>query len=87
MKLTGYEKKTYVMKDKEDFIILSKIKELEKKNLSKEDKEIINLIRTQLKKNWRLPLINYLNLSLKEYKRPKKSSCQARKSLKNNVKA
>ena len=44
MKLTGYEKKTYVMKDKEDFIILSKIKELEKKNLSKEDKEIINLI-------------------------------------------
>ena len=69
MKLTGYEKKTYVMKDKEDFIILSKIKELEKKNLSKEDKEIINLIRTQLKKNWRLPLINYLNLSLKEYKK------------------
>ncbi len=66
--LTSHEKKIYVMKDKEDFIILSKIKELEKKNLSKEDKKIISLIRTQLKKNWRLPLINYLNQLLTKQK-------------------
>jgi hypothetical protein len=47
-------------------VILSKIKELEKKNLDKKDKEIIELIRTQLKLDWRTPLIDYLdNLLIK----------------------
>lgn len=69
MKLTLFEKKNYVMADKEDFMILSKIKKLEKKGLAKQDKETIKIIRTQLKKNWRLPLIKYLDRLLKKYKK------------------
>ncbi len=60
MKITRSEKRNYVLKDKKDLIILSKIKELEKKKLDKRDKEILKLIRTQLKSEWRNPLINYL---------------------------
>jgi hypothetical protein len=30
MKITGYEKRNYVMKDKDDFVILNKIHEIEK---------------------------------------------------------
>ena len=68
MDITKFEKKNYVLKDKKDLIILSKIKELEKNRLNKKDKEIINLIRTQLKKEWRTPLITYLNKLSKKYK-------------------
>lgn len=67
MKITPYEKKNYVLADKEDLIILKKIKDLEKKKLSKEDKDLVKFIRTQLKKNWRLPIIRYLNRLLKRY--------------------
>ena len=63
---TKAEKKRYVLKDKKDLIILQKIKELEKKKLNKEDKDIIKLIRTQLEKEWRNPLIKYLNKLLKK---------------------
>ena len=69
MKLTAYEKKNYVMNDKNDFVILKRIKSLEKKKLSGKDKEGIKLIRTQLKKNWRLPLIRYLDKLALKYKR------------------
>lgn len=69
MKLTPYEKRNYVLNDKEDFIILKKIKEAEKYRLSANDKEIIKLIRAQLKKNWRLPLIYYLNKLIVKYKK------------------
>ena len=57
MKLTSYEKRNYVMEDEKDFIILSKIRKLERKKLGKSQKEMVRLIRSQLKKNWRLPLI------------------------------
>ena len=67
--ITTHEKKHYIIKDKKDFILLSKIKELEKKELNKRDKEIVKLIRTQLKNDWRTPLIKYLNKLLKKYKR------------------
>lgn len=67
--LTNYEKRNYVLNDKQDFIILHKIKELEKQKLSKNEKEIVNLMRTQLKKDWRKPLINYLNKILEEHKK------------------
>ena len=69
MKLTTYEKKNYVVNDKNDFVILKRIKLLEKKKLSGKDKEDIKLIRTQLKKNWRLPLIRYLDKLALKYKR------------------
>lgn len=68
-KLTSYEKRNYVMKEKKDFIILNKIKELETKKLTSEDKKVVSLIRTQLKDDWRTPLINYLNRLLVKYKK------------------
>lgn len=69
MKLTAYEKRNYVLSDKKDFIILAKIKEVKNHKLSRNDKEMINLIRSQLKKNWRLPLIKYLDKLILNYKK------------------
>ena len=57
--LTAYEKRNYVLNDKNDLVILSKIKLLEKRKLKKEDIETVKLIRSQLKKNWRLLLIQH----------------------------
>lgn len=68
MKANNYEKKNYILNDKYDLVILSKIKKLEKKKLNKQDKITLKLIRTQLKKDWRSPLIKYLNKLLKKYK-------------------
>lgn len=64
MKITSYEKRNYVLKDKEDFVILSKIKKIEEKKLNKDEKELVKLIRTQLKRNWRAPLIRQLDKML-----------------------
>lgn len=69
MKLIDYEIKTYVLNDKEDLIILSKIKKVEKMKVNKQDSEVIKLIRTQLEKNWRTPLIRYLDKLLIKYKK------------------
>lgn len=68
MKLSIYEKRNYILNDKKDLIILEKIKKLEKNKLDRNDKEIIRLIKTQLKHDWRNPLIDYLNRSLKKYR-------------------
>ena len=65
---TSYEKKNYILKDKEDLIILSKIRSLKNMNINNKDKEMIRLIKTQLKQNWRNPLINYLNNVIRRYK-------------------
>lgn len=69
MKITNYEKKNYVLGDKKNLKILLIIKELEKEKLKKKDKEILKLARTQLKKDWQTPLINYLNKLIKKYKK------------------
>ena len=74
MKITDYEKKNYILKDKSDLVILSKVKKLENHKLNKKDKEIVKLIKTQLKKNWRLPLIKYLNRLIIQYKKYKRLS-------------
>ena len=68
MKITLYEKKNYGFKEPRDYKILAKIKEVEIKKLSKSDKEIVKLIRTQLKDDWRADLIKELNKLLKKYK-------------------
>lgn len=67
--LTHCEKKNYLLPEKRDFIILSKIKKLEKKKLQEKDKQIIKFIRAQLKKDWRTPIISILNKLLKKYKK------------------
>jgi|WetSurMetagenome_2_1015567.scaffolds.fasta_scaffold1560238_1 hypothetical protein len=69
MKITEYEKRNYVLKEKGDYEILLKIKELEGEKLNKNDKEIIKLIGTQLKDDWRTGLIKKLNKLLRKHKK------------------
>ena len=69
IKITKKEKSDYILSTNEDYLILSKIKELEKKRLRKADAEIIKLIRTQLRHDWRTPLVNHLNKLSKKYKK------------------
>ena len=61
------EKRKYVLAKDEDFIILRKCKQLENLDLNKEDKELVEFIKTQLEDDWRTPLIKKLNELLKEY--------------------
>ena len=68
MKITAYEKKNYIFKEPRDYKILIKIKQLERKKLNKNEKEIVKLIRTQLKDDWRADLIQKLNKLLKKNK-------------------
>ncbi|MFH1365171.1 MAG: hypothetical protein ABIH28_01135 [archaeon] len=61
--------KEYLIGEKRDLIIFNKIKELEKKGLNNQDKEVIKLIKTQLEKDWRKYLINYLKRLSTKYKK------------------
>lgn len=68
-KVTPTEKKKYVLSLDTDFEILAKCKQLEKLKLTKEDKRLVKLIKTQLEENWRKSLLRMLNQLLKKYKR------------------
>ena len=57
----------YILKEKRDFEILEKCKELEKKKLTKDDKLLVRFLKTQLEDNWRKPLLKVLNGLLKKY--------------------
>lgn len=67
MQLTQNDKKKYLLPEKQDFEILAKCKELEKKKLSKQDREMVRFIKTQLEKDWRKHLIKKLNQLLNKY--------------------
>ena len=67
-KATSVEKKKYVLSTDSDFEILTKCKQLEKLELSKEDRILVKLIKSQLEYNRRKPLLNTLNRLLKKYK-------------------
>ena len=58
----------YVLSVDEDWEILSKIYELESKNLSAQDRELIKFIRSQLEHDWRKPLMEKLNNLLDHYR-------------------
>lgn len=64
---TEEEKKKYVLKTEQDYDILRKIKQLEKKKLSNADKELVTFLRTQLEEDWRTPMIKQLDELLKKY--------------------
>lgn len=66
--ITKEEEKQYLLPNQEDYEILSMIKALQNKNLSLEDKEMVELIRTQLKLVWRSPLISKLRSLSKKYR-------------------
>lgn len=67
-KITPTEKKKYVLSTDADFEILDRCKQLEKLKLTKEDKFLVKLIKTQLEDDWRKPLLKTLNQLLKKYK-------------------
>ena len=71
-KATAQEKKRYVLRTHADLEILASCKILEKLRLAKHDKELVKLIKTQLKKEWRKPLLQQLNKLLKKYSRQAK---------------
>lgn len=63
--LTKMEKKKYVMSTDQDYEILSKIKQLEKCDLNKQEKFLVRLVRTQLERDWRKWLIKELDKILR----------------------
>ena len=67
IQVTEAEKKKYVLPTERDFLILGKCKQLEKLNLSRKDKEMVELIKTQLEDDWRKPLIVKLDELLNKY--------------------
>ncbi len=64
---TAEEKQKYILKTEQDYEILGKIKQLEKKKLSSDDKKLIAFLRTQLEQDWRTPMIKRLDELLKKY--------------------
>lgn len=54
--ITKHDRKTYVLKTKQDERILLACKRLEKMNLSKQDWHLVRLIKSQLIDDWRKPL-------------------------------
>lgn len=65
--ITEEEEKEYLLPNEEDYEILSIVKTLEKKSLSDNDKEMIELIKTQLREGWRGPLLEKLKQFLRKY--------------------
>ena len=61
------DSKKYILSTDQDYIILGKIYELEGRKLSKNDKILIKLIRTQLEHHWRTPILRFLDRLLKKY--------------------
>lgn len=57
----------YVLSTDDDYQILSKIHQLEQHNLSKEDKELVQFVRTQLELDWRPPIVAKLDELLSKY--------------------
>ncbi len=67
--INASDRKNYSLREKKDTVILLKIKELERLNLPNKDKETVRLIKTQLRKDWRTPLILCFNKLIRRYKK------------------
>ena len=59
--------KKYILKTKRDVTILNSCKRLEKLRLSKADRDLVALIKTQLERDWRKYLIIKLEKLSKKY--------------------
>ena len=68
VRIKAKDKKRYVFAEEQDYQILAEIYELEKCKLSPGDTKVINLIRTQLERDWRKPLLKFLYGLSKKYK-------------------
>ena len=61
MKISPEEKKKYLLLTEKDFEILEKIKKAECiPDLSNREKMILEFLKTQLEKDWRTPVIKFL---------------------------
>jgi len=67
-KIISGEKKEYVLSTNQDYEILGKVKQSERQKLSVCDRKLIKFIRTQLRQDWRTPIVKLLNTILKKYK-------------------
>ena len=65
--ITEEEEKNYLLPNDEDYEMLSMVKTLENNGLSDNDKEIVELIKTQLRAEWRGPLLEKLKELLQKY--------------------
>jgi len=68
IKVKKADQKKLLLLQQRDYEILEKIYLLEKKKLNKEQKELIKFLKTQLEKNWRKPLLEFLNKLIKKIK-------------------
>ncbi len=59
------DKKKVVMDEPRDYQILEKIYQLEKRKLTRGQKELVVFLKTQLEDDWRAPLLEYLDKLLK----------------------
>lgn len=66
-KITQVEAKKYALSTDTDFEILAKCKQLEKLNLSDDDRKQVRLIKTQLEDDWRGSLLELLKSLLRKY--------------------
>ena len=65
--ITKGEEKEYLLPNEEDYEILSIIKTMGNKNLSDNDRETVKFIKTQLRDDWRAPIIEKLKILLQKY--------------------
>ena len=68
MKIRAIDKKRYALVEKRDYQILEKIYRLEKCKLTAADKRLMCFMRTQLKDDWRTPLLKFLDGMVKKYR-------------------
>jgi hypothetical protein len=68
----AWEKKEYVLKTRRDREILEKIHEAEKLELSRSERFLVSFIRTQLKRDWRTPIIELLDGVIGKRRKKKK---------------
>jgi hypothetical protein len=65
--ISDKDEEKYLLSREEDYEILAKVRQLESKDLTDNDKEVVRLILTQLEEEWREPLLNKLNELLEKY--------------------
>lgn len=68
-KLSASEKRKYLLSMNADWEILRKCKQLEHLKLTKEDKQLVKLIKAQLEHEWRKSLLQALAILIKKYKK------------------
>jgi len=66
--ITETEKKKYLLPEARDLEILLKCREIESLNINENDRNMVELIKSQLENDWRKYLLAALNQLLKKYK-------------------